>query len=103
MLQHFSAYPKRFLAVASPLPKQQQGASLSANEVFGGVAATSFGTVDTVLHIDQDFRHPHNFLRELWAGPSESQLFKQGSIRNVLMRLHDGIGQVITPCHFAIQ
>ncbi|HEU5407476.1 MAG TPA: hypothetical protein VFU48_06895, partial [Nitrospira sp.] len=46
-----------------------------ANEVFGGVAATSFGSVDRVLHIDQDFRHPRNFLRELWEGPSESQLF----------------------------
>ncbi|MGE3977294.1 MAG: hypothetical protein AB7F94_06860, partial [Nitrospira sp.] len=46
-----------------------------ANEVFGGVMAVGFGSVDTVLHIDQDFRHPQNFLRELWEGPSESQLF----------------------------
>ena len=46
-----------------------------ANAVFGGVIAVGFGSVDTVLHIDQDFRHPHNFLRELWEGPSESQLF----------------------------
>lgn len=51
------------------------GIAAEANEVFGGVAATSFGSVDRVLHIDQDFRHPHNFLRELWEGPLESQLF----------------------------
>ncbi|MEK9141014.1 MAG: hypothetical protein AAB308_08175 [Nitrospirota bacterium] len=46
-----------------------------ANAVFGGVMAVGFGSVDTVLHIDQDFRHPYNVLRELWEGPSESQLF----------------------------
>ena len=45
------------------------------NEVFGGVIATGFGSVDAVLHIDQDFRHPHNFLRELWEAPPESKLF----------------------------
>lgn len=46
-----------------------------ANQVFGGVAAVGLGSVATVLHIDEDFRHPHNFLQELWEGPSESQLF----------------------------
>ena len=51
------------------------GIAAEANEVFGGVMAVGFGSVDTVLHIDQDFRHPHNFLRELWEGPPESQLF----------------------------
>ena len=52
-----------------------QGIAAAANAAFGGVAGTGFGSVDTVLHIDQDFRHPRNFLRELWEGPSESQLF----------------------------
>lgn len=52
-----------------------QGIAAAANAAFGGVAGTGFGSVDAVLHIDQDFRHPHNFLRELWEGPSESQLF----------------------------
>lgn len=51
------------------------GIAAEAIEVFGGVTAVGFGSVDTVLHIDQDFRHPHNFLQELWEGPSESQLF----------------------------
>ncbi len=46
-----------------------------AIEVFGGMMAVGFGSVDAVLHLDQDFRHPHNFLREFWEGPSESQLF----------------------------
>ena len=42
-----------------------------AIEVFGGMMAVGFGSVDAVLHLDQDFRHPHNFLREFWEGPSE--------------------------------
>lgn len=47
----------------------------AANEVFGGIVATGFGSVDAVLHIRQEFRHPHNVLSELWEGPAESQLF----------------------------
>ena len=46
-----------------------------ASEVFGGVIGTAFGSVDALLHIDQDFQHPNNFLRELWDGPAESRLF----------------------------
>ena len=46
-----------------------------ASEIFGGVVGTAFGSVDAVLHIDQDYRHPNNFLRELWEGPAESRLF----------------------------
>ncbi|MGB3395094.1 MAG: hypothetical protein WBB60_01470 [Nitrospira sp.] len=46
-----------------------------ANEVFGGVIATGFGSVDAIVHIDQEFRHPDNFLWELWDGPSDPQLF----------------------------
>ena len=46
-----------------------------ASEIFGGVVGTAFGSVDAVLHIDQDFRHPDNFLRELWDGPAESKLY----------------------------
>ncbi|HEU4683994.1 MAG TPA: hypothetical protein VFS39_05790 [Nitrospira sp.] len=46
-----------------------------ANEVFGGIAGTAFGSVDALLHLDQEFRHPRNFLRELWEGPAESTLF----------------------------
>ncbi|HJT20698.1 MAG TPA: hypothetical protein VJ746_09520 [Nitrospira sp.] len=45
------------------------------NEVFGGVVGTAFGSVDAVLHVEQDFRHPQNFLGELWEGPARSQLF----------------------------
>jgi hypothetical protein len=45
------------------------------NEIFGGAMATAFGSVDAVLHIDQDFHHPRNFLRELWDEPDESKLF----------------------------
>jgi hypothetical protein len=37
-----------------------------ASEIFGGVIGTAFGSVDAVLHIDQDFQHPNNFLHELW-------------------------------------
>lgn len=47
----------------------------AANQVFGGVTATTFGSAETVLHVDQDFRHPQNVLRELWEGPQDSQLF----------------------------
>jgi hypothetical protein len=46
-----------------------------ASEIFGGVAGTAFGSVDAVLHIDQDFQHPKNFLHELWEGPARSRLF----------------------------
>lgn len=46
-----------------------------ATEVFGGVIATGFGSVDAIVHIDQEFRHPDNFLWEVWEGPSEPQLF----------------------------
>lgn len=49
--------------------------AVEASQVFGGVAGTGFGSVDAVLHIDQNFQHPRNFLRELWEGPDESQLF----------------------------
>lgn len=52
-----------------------QAIAAEAIEVFGGMMAVGFGSVDTVLHLDQDFRHPHNVLREFWEGPSESQLF----------------------------
>jgi hypothetical protein len=46
-----------------------------ASEVFGGVAATAFGSVDAVLHIGQDFSHPLNFLRDLVKAPALSKLF----------------------------
>ena len=46
-----------------------------ASEIFGGVAGTAFGSVDAVLHIDQDFSHPINFLRDLWEAPTQSRLF----------------------------
>src|SRR5690349_6841430 len=52
-----------------------QAIAAEAIEVFGGMMAVGFGSVDTVLHLDQDFRHPHNVLREFWEGPSESRLF----------------------------
>jgi hypothetical protein len=52
-----------------------ESVAAEASEIFGGVAGTAFGSVDAVLHIDQDFQHPNNFLRELWEGPVESQLF----------------------------
>ena len=52
-----------------------ESVAAEASEIFGGVAGTAFGSVDAVLHIDQDFQHPNNFLRELWEGPAESRLF----------------------------